>query len=503
MQEGRQKFFEVIRPGTAYPFVAKRWSFIWGSIALIVFSAAMLVYNQFVHGAPLNWGIDFAGGSTVRLQLAKEVPVEDIRTALDGYGYEGAAAVTVPGAENEVLLRVKEVVSIDDTTLAACKSAVAEVPANASVAATAPAVAKQLGFHQPEGGSKIFIKYDAEPDWAVLEQRINAAGCHGTVEKGFEVREGEVPVEVSLIGMGNKLRDQLDQRFGAGTVAKIVQAETVGAKVGNQLKADGAKSLLYAMGFIFLYVMIRFDLRFAPGGIVALAHDAFITIGAFALTWKEFSLTTIAAILTIVGYSINDTIVVFDRVRERVALFRDEDIEETTNRALNETLSRTLLTSGTTLLSVVAVYVMGSGSIADFSFALIVGITVGTYSSLFIATPVFLWVNRRFYAGKGHLRWRNDGPVGETPAGSERPVLAAEEGEIDEAGRTAGEVRQAERAQAGDDDDEGDGETAAPGEDRIEVEAPARPARSTAPDGEPGDEGPAPKASRRRRRPQS
>ncbi|MFO0636749.1 MAG: protein translocase subunit SecF [Nannocystaceae bacterium] len=504
MQEGRQKFFEVIRPGTNYPFVAKRWSFIWGSVALIVFSAAMLLYNQFTRGTPLNWGIDFAGGSTVRLQLAKDVPVDDIRAALDGYGYEGAAAVTVPGGENEVLIRVKEVVSIDDATLAGCKSALAEVPVNHSVAAAAPAgVAKQLGFHQPEGGSKIFIKYDLEPDWSELEKRINAAGCHGTVEKGFEVREGEVPVEVSLIGMGNKLRDQLDERFGAGTVAKIVQAETVGAKVGNQLKADGAKSLLYAMGFIFLYVMIRFDLRFAPGGIVALAHDAFITIGAFALTWKEFSLTTIAAILTIVGYSINDTIVVFDRVRERVALFRDEDIEDATNRALNETLSRTLLTSGTTLLSVVAVYVMGSGSIADFSFALIVGITVGTYSSLFIATPVFLWVNRRFYAGRGHLRWRNDGPVGETPAGSERPVLAAEEGEVDESGRTAGEVRQAERARA-DDEDDGDEAPAAESDaadERLDVEAPARPGDAV--EAEPPSDGPVPKASRRRRRPQS
>ena len=131
----------------------------------------------------------------------------------------------------------------------------------------------------------------------------------------------------------------------------------------------------------------------------------FLVIGAFAITGKEFNLQTIAALLTIIGYSINDTIVVFDRIRERVALHRDDPIEQTTTTALNETLSRTILTSGTTLLVVLATYVMGSGPIKDFAFALIVGVLVGTYSSLYIATPVFLWVNKKFYAGEGHLKW--------------------------------------------------------------------------------------------------
>ncbi|HWB74882.1 MAG TPA: hypothetical protein VG755_07995, partial [Nannocystaceae bacterium] len=270
MQGEPQKFFEVIRPGTKFPFVEKRWTFIWGSVLMIALSAGMLIFNQFSRGAPLNWGIDFAGGSSVRLQLAREVDIGEVRTTLEEQGYEGSSAVTVPGAENEVLIRVKEVVSIDATTLAACEAAVTDVDG-----------AKLLGFYQPDGGSKIFLKYDKEPNWTELALRINDAGCNGTVDKGFEVREGEVPAEVSLVGMGAKIADQMNERFGNGTVAKIVHAETVGAKVGDQLKTDGAKSLLYAMGFIFLYVMIRFDLRFAPGGIVALAHDAFITVGAF------------------------------------------------------------------------------------------------------------------------------------------------------------------------------------------------------------------------------
>lgn len=464
-----QRFFQVIPPGTNFPFVGKRWTFLWGSILMIALSAAVLIFNQVKYGAPLNWGIDFAGGSSVRLQLdkSKAPPIEEIRGALEQLGYEGSQAVTVPDTDGEVLIRVKEVVSIDDATLAACEAAVKTV-----------GDAKLVGFQHPEGASKLFLKYDAEPSRKDIEDKINAAGCEGTADKGFEVREGEYPVEVSLIGVGSKITEQLDAKFGKGTVVAVVHAETVGAKVGDQLKTDGAKSLLYAMGFIFLYVMIRFDLRFAPGGIVALAHDAFITVGAFALTWKEFSLTTIAAILTIVGYSINDTIVVFDRVRERVALFRDDPIEDSTNRALNDTLSRTILTSGTTLLSVIATYVMGSGSIEDFSFALIIGIAVGTYSSLFVATPVFLWVNKRFYGGQGHLHWRHDGPEGDRPAGAERPVLAAGEAEVDEeTGRPVSEIRQEQAA----------------AEEAAEAEA----ARE---DGDGPEGGLAPRTTRRRRR---
>jgi preprotein translocase subunit SecF len=232
---------------------------------------------------------------------------------------------------------------------------------------------------------------------------MNEAGCPGTAEPGVG-KEGEFPVEYSLIGVGKQISEQLDSVYGEGTVDHIVASETVGAKVGNQLKVDGAMSMLYAILLIFLFVMIRFDLRFAPGGIVALTHDAIIVVGAFAVTYKEFNLQTIAALLTIIGYSINDTIVVFDRVRERVALDRDAPIEETTNRALNETLSRTVLTSGTTMLVILSTWVLGSGPIKDFSFALFIGIVVGTYSSLFVAAPVFLYVNTRFYQGRGHLK---------------------------------------------------------------------------------------------------
>ncbi len=398
------KFFEIIKPGTTIKFVENRWRFISVSIVLILISALSLVYNQVTTGSPLNMGIDFAGGSQVQLAFSEgaDVDVEKVRVALEELGYEGSSAVEVPDRGNEILVRIKETVSIEESTLVACKAAVERV-----------GEAKLLEFNHPEEASKIFLRFDAEPNYREVGRLLAGAGCVGSADKGNtggtaigpdgQPLAETFPVEIALVGIGAKVREDLESKLGAGTIDHIERAETVGSKVGSQLQTDGIKSLLFAIGFIFLYVMFRFDLRFAPGGIVALLHDAFLVIGAFALTGKEFNLQTIAAVLTVVGYSINDTIVVFDRVRERVSLHRDAPIEETTNSALNDTLSRTLLTSLTTLVVVFATYLLGSGPIKDFSFALIVGLLVGTYSSLYIATPVFLWVNRRFYAGQGHL----------------------------------------------------------------------------------------------------
>lgn len=410
--EKQQKFFTLVPTGTNIQFVKNRWRYIMISLVAIAISIGAMVFNSVTEGSALNFGIDFAGGSQVRLALAedKDPGIDEIRKALDELGYEGASAVTVPESDHEVLIRVKDTLSTDEAEIEKCFESVQQVPKavraeEADAAGAADEMAELIASTHPEGGSKLFLKYDAEPDYRVVETRINEAGCEGTADKGFGAPEGEYPVEFALIGMGTELSEQLDDKFGAGTVKEIVRSETVGAKVGGQLKQDGAKSMLYAIGFIFLFVMIRFDLRFAPGGIVALTHDALLVVGAFAITGKEFNLQTIAAILTVIGYSINDTIVVFDRVRERVALNRDTPLEETSNQALNDTLSRTILTSGTTLIVVASTWALGSGSIKDFAFALIVGILVGTYSSLYIATPVFLWVNKRFYAGKGHLEW--------------------------------------------------------------------------------------------------
>ncbi len=401
----QQKFFEIIPSGTRIAFIANRWRYITVSIVLVLASFAALAYNQATSGSILNFGIDFAGGSQVRLRFDadKDPGVDAIRSALEEAGYQSSSVVTVPGSEHEVMVRVKETLSIHDDQVEACKAAAQTV-----LRVDGTGTTQLLSFTHPAEGSKLFFGYDAEPNYKDLENKVNEAGCQGTADKGFGAKEGESPAEFALIGVGSKIQSEFDAKFGDGAVAEIVLSETVGAKVGGQLKEDGAKSMLYAIGFIFLFVMIRFDLRFAPGGIVALTHDAILVIGAFAITGKEFNLQTIAAILTVIGYSINDTIVVFDRIRERVALYRDEPVEKVTNDALNDTLSRTILTSGTTLLVVLATFFMGAGPIKDFAFALIIGVLVGTFSSLYIATPVFLWVNKRFYGGRGHLQALED-----------------------------------------------------------------------------------------------
>jgi preprotein translocase subunit SecF len=387
------KFFKLVPDGTNIDFIGNRKRGMLFSILLILLSLGTMVFNQVSTGSPLNFGIDFQGGSSVRLALTKEADIEELRTLLSDQGYSGSSVVSVPDAQNEVLIRVKEVIAISEDDLAGCRAALDQLTG---------AELLEDGFYHPKDSSKIFMKFSAQPAYADIDRLMTAAGCEGTAESG-DGKPEEFPVEYALIGVGADIAHVIDAKLGAGTVDHIVTSETVGAKVGSQLKRDGVQAMLFAIGFIFLFVMIRFDLRFAPGGIVALAHDAMIVIGAFALTGKEFNLQTIAALLTVIGYSINDTIVVFDRIRERVALHRDAPILETTNTALNETLSRTVLTSATTLIVVVCTWVLGSGPIKDFAFALTVGLIVGTYSSLFVAAPVFLWVNDKMYKGKGHL----------------------------------------------------------------------------------------------------
>jgi preprotein translocase subunit SecF len=388
------RFFTVIPDNPNVDFIGNRKKGLLVSLFMVLISLAALLFNSVQSGSALNYGIDFQGGSSVRIALSQEADIEQIRGLLEQEGYSGSSAVAVPDAENEVLIKVKEVLAIGEAELAACQKALDGLSGGAAL--------REDGFVHPADSSKIFMKFTAQPNYPEIDQRMTEAGCVGNASPGTGKPE-EFPVEFALIGVGNDIAQMLDRELGEGTVDHIVQSETVGAKVGNQLKTDGIQAMLIAISLIFVYVMFRFDIRFAPGGIIALTHDAIIVVGAFAITGKEFNLTTIAALLTIIGYSINDTIVVFDRVRERVALYRNDPIEQTTNKALNETLSRTILTSATTLVVVLATWALGSGAIKDFAFAVVIGLLVGTYSSIFVASPIFLWINDKMYQGKGHL----------------------------------------------------------------------------------------------------
>ena len=202
--------------------------------------------------------------------------------------------------------------------------------------------------------------------------------------KGADENLGEITKE-----MEKKLSDN----FAAGDY-EIRKVDVVGPKVGRELKLSGLYALIYAMLGIFIYVAIRFDYKFSPGAVMALIHDAVIIIGIFAITQYQFTLSTVAALLTVIGYSVNDTIVIYDRIRETMAKQKGTSLRDVINRGLNDTLRRSILTSFATMLVVGMLLIFGGATLWDFSLALFVGVIVGTYSSIFIASPSIMLLNR-------------------------------------------------------------------------------------------------------------
>ena len=178
---------------------------------------------------------------------------------------------------------------------------------------------------------------------------------------------------------------------GLGAV-ELRRVEFVGPQVGEELREQGGLAVLFALIGILIYVALRFEWRFAVGAVAALIHDVLFTVGMFSIFQIEFDLTVLAAVLAVIGYSLNDTIVIFDRVRENFRKMRKGSVMEITNRSINQTLSRTIITSGTTLLVLFALYFLGGEIIAGFSLALIIGIVVGTYSTIYIATAIAIWL---------------------------------------------------------------------------------------------------------------
>jgi preprotein translocase subunit SecF len=203
-------------------------------------------------------------------------------------------------------------------------------------------------------------------------------------------------VEIQLQSKGDQLMDRLREKLGADKVPeRALRVEWVGPKAGKQLRDSARNAVAISIVFIMIYLAFRFDLRFAPGVVLACVHDAMVVIGVFIVLHKEVTLSTIAAILTVVGYSMNDTVVVYDRIRENLSKYRRKRFWDVINLSVSETLSRTILTSGATLLSVLAFFVWGTGVIKDFAFALVVGIVAGTYSSIYVAAPLTEWIDEK------------------------------------------------------------------------------------------------------------
>jgi preprotein translocase subunit SecF len=251
------------------------------------------------------------------------------------------------------------------------------------------------------GGTLVQVKFKEPTLVESIKNQLAPIGLDRSLVQRFgEKRENEYLIRVErsvsdLETLSLEIAEALQRGYGKDGV-EIRRTEMVGAKVGKDLRKKGILAIIYAMIGILIYITWRFEFIFALGAIVALAHDVMITVGAFSITDKEFTLPIVAAILTIIGYSLNDTIVVYDRIRENRRKMRREPFGRIVNASINETLGRTLLTSLTTLIVVVILFIFGGGVIHDFAFALMVGILVGTYSSVFVASPIILaWQERK------------------------------------------------------------------------------------------------------------
>jgi preprotein translocase subunit SecF len=249
------------------------------------------------------------------------------------------------------------------------------------------------------GGTLIQLQFKTPPDIEVIRDGLKSISLgESTIQEFGSKRDILIRVQRSeekLEAVGSKVRNSLSDKFNKEDIT-IERVEMVGPKVGRDLREKAMLSILYAIIGIVIYISWRFELQYAIAAIIALVHDVLVTMGAFSIFDKEFTLVIVAAFLTIIGYSLNDTIVVFDRIRENLRRKGKNTLTHIINASINQTLSRTLLTSGTTLLVVVALFFFGGEIIHDFSFALLVGVLVGTYSSIFIAS-VFLvyWDSRR------------------------------------------------------------------------------------------------------------
>lgn len=245
------------------------------------------------------------------------------------------------------------------------------------------------------GGTMVQVRFAKAVESDDVRQALATIGMgEASIQQfeGDEAHEFLIRVEKSksdLVGLSEEIRVVLDQEFAAENV-DIRRVEMVGPKVGKDLRRQGMLAIVYAMIGILIYITLRFEFRFALGAIVALAHDVMITVGVFALLNKEFSLPIVAALLAIVGYSLNDTIVVYDRIRENMKGTGKSKFVNIVNTSINQTISRTVLTSLTTMLVLISLFFLGGGVIHDFAFAMIIGVMVGTYSSIFIASPVVI-----------------------------------------------------------------------------------------------------------------
>jgi len=386
--------------GRVFDFMRWRRIFVGLSIIITVGSVVLLVTGK------AKLGTDFRGGTEVELAFKGPVRVQQIRDAVQAAGFSTPDVIKVDDPKNPAryMIRVQEVSTLSLDTEAAVERALCfgqNLPADAC-----PASRRSNEVKFSPGGDKITARFEQAPDLAWIKQQASGVS-------GLRLRPGnnnplvqnarDHKVEIQLMSKGDQLLAGLKHALGEQAPDSALRAEWIGPRAGAQLRDSAVKSILIAIVFIMAYIAFRFDLRFAPGGVVALIHDATGTIGALILLKREIDLTTVAAVLTIIGYSVNDTVVIYDRVRENLGKLRGATFRDLINLSTSEMLGRTILTTATVQMSLLAFFVWGTGTLKNFALSISVGLIFGTYSTIYIALPTTEWFDKVLFArvGKG------------------------------------------------------------------------------------------------------
>jgi preprotein translocase subunit SecF len=363
-----------------YDFLSRKWPFIIGSLVLIAAGVASLV----IHNGP-RYGIDFEGGAMMSLKFTNQPPLDEIRSALTD---RIAGEVSV----QEVLGSGEVIVST-------------ELQSDAQLAETRSVMLDTLyaGF----GGGSDSVDFNNAGADLIASTLRPALQRRGVPLSDLEIDELAERLRVfrdtaphsgliasfdelsSVEGVTPDVLAALKETFSLAPFS-IRSFESVGPKIGEELRHQAMMVTLLALGGMLVYIAFRFEWIYGVAAVIAVFHDVIITIGLFSLTDKEISLTVIAALLTLVGYSMNDSIVVFDRIRENLKVVRRGEFTSLVNLSINQCLNRTVLTSGLTFLAVLSLFLFGGQVLNGFAFALVAGILVGTYSSVFIASPILV-----------------------------------------------------------------------------------------------------------------
>jgi preprotein translocase subunit SecF len=373
--------------GIDIDWLGKKWYFLAFSL---IFSVSGVLSIFFWHGIRL--GIDFRGGTLVYVQFDQMPNLDRIRQAMDRAGiHDSRIQAYGTAAQKQVAISLAQSQTQESALDAGRETILKALNANYSATGAANqgkvdldnvsqgALAQYLQLNDPEqlvSSGTAGQKY-AQQAAAILNHRDkDLGGIFGSVDQLNGVAD---PAVVNLLKQGAYLSG-----------FHVFAADIIGPQVGAALRKQALLATLYSLAGMLIYLWFRFELIYGVAAVVAVFHDTLITIGAFSLSNQEITLTVIAAILTLIGYSMNDTIVVFDRIRENLRLSRRESLTAVVNRSINQTLSRTVLTSGLTFLTVLSLYVFGGEVLHGFSFALVVGILIGTYSSIAVAAPMLV-----------------------------------------------------------------------------------------------------------------